>query len=59
MARLFVACAWFRALAADHQAMVLASAHAEHFEGGAWIARRQQPSDYWIGVHSGLVKLAI
>ncbi|WP_409260259.1 Crp/Fnr family transcriptional regulator [Paraburkholderia sp. MM5384-R2] len=59
LARLFVACAWFRALAADHQAMVLASAHAEHFEGGAWIARRQQPSDDWIGVHSGLVKLAI
>ncbi|MGF6809815.1 CRP/FNR family cyclic AMP-dependent transcriptional regulator [Paraburkholderia sp. Clong3] len=59
LARQFVACAWFRALAADHQAMVLASAHAEHFEGGAWIAHRQQPSDYWIGVHSGLVKLAI
>lgn len=57
--RLFATCAWFRALAADHQAMVLASAHAERLEGGAWIARRQEPSDYWIGVHSGLIKLAI
>ncbi|NYH15175.1 Crp/Fnr family transcriptional regulator [Paraburkholderia bryophila] len=57
--RLFATCAWFRALAADHQAMVLASAHAERLEGGAWIARRQQPSDYWIGVHTGLIKLAI
>ncbi|MGF6608040.1 CRP-like cAMP-binding protein [Paraburkholderia sp. WSM4175] len=34
-------------------------AHAEHFEGGAWIARRQQLSDDWFGVHSGLIKLAI
>jgi CRP/FNR family cyclic AMP-dependent transcriptional regulator len=59
LARLFATCVWFRALAADHQAMVLASAHAGHFESGAWIARRQQPSDYWIGVRSGLIKLAI
>ncbi|WCM23131.1 Crp/Fnr family transcriptional regulator [Paraburkholderia bryophila] len=57
--RLFATCAWFRALAAEHQAMVLAGAHAERLEGGAWIARRQEPSDYWIGVHSGLIKLAI
>ena len=57
--RLFASCAWFRALAAEHQAIVLASAHAERLDGGAWIARRQEPSDYWIGVHSGLIKLAI
>jgi CRP/FNR family cyclic AMP-dependent transcriptional regulator len=57
--RLFATCAWFRALAEEHQAMVLASAYAEHLEAGAWIARRQEPSDYWIGVHSGLIKLAI
>ena len=59
VARLFATCAWFRALSAEHRAMVLANAHAEHLEGGAWIARRQEPSDYWIGVHSGLIKLAI
>jgi CRP/FNR family transcriptional regulator, cyclic AMP receptor protein len=59
LAPLFATCAWFRALAAEHQALVLASAHAEHTESGAWIARRQEPSDYWIGVHSGLIKLAI
>jgi CRP-like cAMP-binding protein len=59
LARLFATCAWFRALAPEHQAMVLATAHAEHMEGGALVARRQEPSDYWIGVHSGLIKLAI
>jgi CRP/FNR family cyclic AMP-dependent transcriptional regulator len=57
--RLFATCAWFRALTDEHQALVIASAHAEHMSGGAWIARRQEPSDYWIGVHSGLIKLAI
>ncbi|MFM0738825.1 Crp/Fnr family transcriptional regulator [Paraburkholderia xenovorans] len=57
--RLFAGCAWFRSLASEHQSMVLASAHAEYLDGGAWIARRQEPSDYWIGVHSGLIKLAI
>jgi CRP-like cAMP-binding protein len=59
LARLFATCAWFRALSVEHQTMVLGSAHAERLEGGAWIARRQEPSDYWIGVHSGLIKLAI
>jgi CRP/FNR family transcriptional regulator, cyclic AMP receptor protein len=59
LAPLFATCAWFRALAAEHRALVLASAHAEHTESGAWIARRQEPSDYWIGVHPGLIKLAI
>jgi CRP-like cAMP-binding protein len=56
---LFASCAWFRALAHEHQAMVLAHGHAEHLDSGAWVARRQEPSDYWIGVHSGLIKLAI
>jgi CRP-like cAMP-binding protein len=56
---LFGQCAWFRALAPEHQALVNATSHAEYREGGAWIARRQAPSDYWIGVHSGLLKLAI
>jgi len=56
---LFGQCAWFRALAAQHQDIVLASSHAEYRESGAWIARRQAPSDYWIGVHTGLLKLAI
>ncbi|WGS54394.1 Crp/Fnr family transcriptional regulator [Paraburkholderia sp. D15] len=56
---LFDTCAWFRALAAGHQALVLANSHAERLEGGAWVARRQEPSHYWIGVHSGLIKLAI
>ncbi|TDN63385.1 Crp/Fnr family transcriptional regulator [Paraburkholderia sp. BL10I2N1] len=59
VAALFASCAWFRALAAGHQERVLATSHAEYRESGAWVAHRGAPSDYWIGVHSGLLKLAI
>ena len=52
-------CAWFNALEAPHQELVLATARGEHVASGAWIARRNAPSDYWLGVHSGLLKLAI
>ncbi|TAL56449.1 Crp/Fnr family transcriptional regulator [Pandoraea sp.] len=57
--RLFERCAWFRALASEHRSLVLEHAHAEYREAGALVARRQAPSDYWIGVHSGLLKLAL
>jgi CRP-like cAMP-binding protein len=56
---LFARCGWFTPLAPEHQALVLADAHAEQHDAGDCIARRQAPSDYWIGVHEGLVKLAI
>jgi len=56
---LFSSCAWFRSLASEHQALVVATSHAEYRESGAWVAHRGAPSDYWIGVHSGLLKLAI
>jgi len=59
LAKLFGACAWFGALDAPHQALVLATSHADHVASGAWIARRNAPSDYWLGVHAGLLKLAI
>ena len=59
LAGLFGACAWFSALEARHQDLVLATSRAEHVPNGAWIARRNAPSDYWLGVHSGLLKLAI
>lgn len=58
-APLFAACAWFGALQAGHQELVLASSRAERVDAGAWIARRNAPSDYWLGVHTGLLKLAI
>ncbi|WP_442855115.1 Crp/Fnr family transcriptional regulator [Burkholderia sp. ABCPW 14] len=56
---LFSRCGWFKALAPGHQALVVAQSHAEHRDAGDWVARRQAPSEYWIGVHRGLVKLAI
>ena len=59
LAELLRGCAWFAAQAAPHQDLVLARARAEHVVSGAWIARRNAPSDYWLGVHSGLLKLAI
>jgi len=59
LSRLFQACAWFGALDGRHQDLVLATSRAEHVASGAWIARRNAPSDYWLGVHAGLLKLAI
>ncbi len=59
LASLLGACAWFGALEASHQDMVLATSRAEHVPNGAWIARRNAPSDCWLGVHAGLLKLAI
>src|SRR5258706_5388204 len=58
-AALFASCAWFRALADEYQQRVLSTSHAEYRESGAWVAHRGAPSDYWISVHSGLLKLAI
>ncbi|WP_229517861.1 Crp/Fnr family transcriptional regulator [Paraburkholderia terrae] len=56
---LFEACDWYRKLSEIHQALVLSTSHADYCESGAWVARRNAPSDFWIGVHSGLLKLAI
>ncbi|AIO70601.1 cyclic nucleotide-binding domain protein [Burkholderia oklahomensis] len=56
---LFSHCGWFNALAPEHRALVVAQSHAEYRDAGDWVARRQAPSEYWIGVHRGLVKLAI
>ncbi|WP_369828258.1 Crp/Fnr family transcriptional regulator [Burkholderia singularis] len=56
---LFTRSGWFNALAPEHQAFVIAQSHAQHHDAGDWVARRHAPSDYWIGVHGGLVKLSI
>lgn len=57
--RLFSRYAWFRALAAEHQAQIVAASHTATLESGDYVAHRNAPSDYWIGVDSGLLKLAI
>jgi CRP/FNR family transcriptional regulator, cyclic AMP receptor protein len=59
LSTLFARCGWFNTLAPEHQALILSHAQARHHDAGDYIARRQAPSDYWIGVHEGLVKLAI
>ncbi|AOJ18911.1 Crp/Fnr family transcriptional regulator [Burkholderia cenocepacia] len=59
LATLFGQCAWFRTLAPEHQARVLAESHVAQCEAGDVIAHRLAPSEYWIGVHQGLLKLAI
>lgn len=57
--RLFTRYAWFRSLAPEHQALIVTTSHTETLESGDYVARRNAPSDYWLGVHSGLLKLAI
>ncbi|MEO6917750.1 MAG: Crp/Fnr family transcriptional regulator [Collimonas sp.] len=50
---------WFAALSPAHQSLVQSGAVLQRFGAGAFIAHRGQPSQYWIGVHSGLIKLAV
>ncbi|WP_415914070.1 Crp/Fnr family transcriptional regulator [Paraburkholderia sp. J12] len=59
LAALFARCAWFRALAPEHRAWVLADSHAQTYAPGAIVAAREAPSLHWLGVSAGLVKLAI
>jgi CRP/FNR family transcriptional regulator, cyclic AMP receptor protein len=50
---------WFVALSPHHQSLVQATIVVQRFSAGSFIAHRGQPSQYWIGVHSGLIKLAV
>ena len=50
---------WFTALDARHQALLRAGSVLRHDEAGAFITRRGEPSAHWIGVHTGLIKLAV
>ena len=50
---------WFIALSPPHQALVQGGVVSQHFSAGTFIARRGEQSRYWIGVHSGLIKLAV
>ena len=49
---------WFTALDARHQTLLRAGSVLRHYEAGAFITRRGEPSAHWIGVHTGLIKLA-
>lgn len=50
---------WFAALDARHQSLLRAQSAVRHCEAGAVITRRGEPSQHWIGVHTGLIKLAV
>ncbi|MCX7290734.1 MULTISPECIES: Crp/Fnr family transcriptional regulator [unclassified Janthinobacterium] len=50
---------WFAALDVRHQALLRADSTVRHYEAGAFITRRGEPSAHWIGVHTGLIKLAV
>ena len=50
---------WFSALDARHQSLLRAQSSVRHYEAGAIITRRGEPSQHWIGVHTGLIKLAV
>ncbi|MDD2787802.1 hypothetical protein, partial [Methanoculleus sp.] len=50
---------WFGELADAHRTLVLETARLVHFGAGEFVARRNAPSADWIGVHRGLVKLAV
>lgn len=51
--------AWFQALAPLHRQWLRDGASVEQFAAGTHVARRGEPSLYWIGVESGLIKLAV
>ena len=50
---------WFTALDSGHQALLRGGSVIRHVEAGAFITRRGEPSQHWIGVHTGLIKLAV
>lgn len=59
MAQLLQQYDWFAALAGEHRALVAATTQLTRFSADAFVARRGELSQYWIGVHEGLIKLAV
>ncbi|SPA22845.1 putative cyclic nucleotide-binding protein [Cupriavidus taiwanensis] len=51
--------AWFGELGPAHQALAARETLLQSFAAGSFIARRGEPSRHWIGVDSGLIKLAV
>ena len=50
---------WLAALDVRHQSLLRAQSVVTHVDAGAVITRRGEPSQHWIGVHTGLIKLAV
>lgn len=50
---------WFCALSPEHQELAASGTVARSFPAGGYIARRGEYSRDWIGVDSGLIKLAV
>lgn len=50
---------WFTTLASEHRKLIIATTQCARFTADSFIARRGELSEYWIGVHQGLIKLAV
>lgn len=50
---------WFNALSPEHRGLAAATAQLARFAADSFIARRGELSSHWIGVHEGLIKLAV
>lgn len=50
---------WFLTLAPGHQALLADGTVSQHCAAGSFVTRRGEPSRYWIGVQTGLIKLAV
>lgn len=50
---------WFAALSPEHRRLAAATAQLARFAADSLIARRGELSGHWIGVHAGLIKLAV
>ena len=48
---------WTRELAPDHMERVRSTVVVREFEAGAYVCRKDEPANVWIGVVDGLVKL--
>lgn len=59
MAQLLQQYDWFAALAPEHRALGAATTQLARYAADAFVARRGELSQYWIGVHEGLIKLAV
>lgn len=59
MAQLLQQYDWFAALAPEHRALAAATTQLARYAADAFVARRGELSQYWIGVQEGLIKLAV
>lgn len=50
---------WYQALAPGHRQLARDGVVAQQVAAGAFVTRRGEASLHWIGVHTGLIKLAV